>query len=235
MTRDILASIRSVLEEVCNETKEKITEESIAWDEWYEIWDKMHWPLLGLPDFERNNSLVFLRFLELQKQIKWFSACVFCGAYHSAIRELRYTLESMLQAYYLDTEHPLAERFCKLEILKEIEKELYGTKLIFKLDLPEKQELKEVYHILCKYVHSSFEEMKPLITQDKAILFKFDEDLFKKCLDLMDKVMDKVFYVVLKRFPILKNKLKRSTLKTLSERRYKSTFRELDLPQNSPC
>ncbi|MGQ4894449.1 MAG: hypothetical protein ACP6IQ_07510 [Candidatus Njordarchaeia archaeon] len=60
-------------------------------------------------------------------------------AYHQAIREMRYILESFIQAYYLDDNHPDIGIKCKVEIIKEAERELYGVKLIDKLQVKRKK------------------------------------------------------------------------------------------------
>jgi hypothetical protein len=93
--------------------------------------------------------------------------CGLSGSYHSAIRELRYALDSISQAYYLDFEHPYADIACKLEIIKKIDKELFGSRFIDRLELQGKREMKQLYSELSKYMHSTYKEPRPTIEKGK--------------------------------------------------------------------
>lgn len=84
--------------------------------------------------------------------------CALCGAYRPLIRELRFTLEAFLQAYYFETNHTHKNIETKHRILLSKEKDLYGGKLIDKLDINFKEKIRELYQYLSKYQHSSYEE-----------------------------------------------------------------------------
>ena len=187
------------------ETEEEIPEEDYStWVEHHNNWIDLSGPFMSsLSESDKYNSLLLLRFVELTKQLFWLHFSVLSGNYHQSIRELRYILESALQAYYIDREHPEATMGCKLEIIKEIDK-LIGGRLIDRTDLEHKKELKALYSGLSKYVHSSYEELRPTIEKgevDYRVTFAFNKNLFYKCMELTNRVMDIFFFVMLSLYP----------------------------------
>ena len=86
--------------------------------------------------------------------------------YHQAIREMRFLLESWLQAYYIDREYPKNTKEEKIKLLEENERQedgrWYGSHL-FSIALTGKLKKKVKYLYfgkLSKFVHSSSEELK---------------------------------------------------------------------------
>jgi len=131
------------------ETKEKTGDRYWSWLKHLEAWD-LFWPskddllnLFKLDFSELDNSLVFLRFGEIQFHLMTAHITISIGAYHLMLRELRYILDSILQAYYLDSNHPKAKLECKLEILMEIERQLYGTRLIKRIRIKKQARVSE--------------------------------------------------------------------------------------------
>ena len=122
--------------------------------------------------------------------------CVRSGAYHTAIRELRFVFESFIHAYYIDKEHPDSKMVCKLEIIKEIEKMLFGSKLIEKTDLKSKEKLKSLYSRLSKCIHSSYEELSAG-KSDQPFLSAYDKELFDKCYIFKNEVMDAIIFILI--------------------------------------
>ena len=207
MDEDLLDFVRYMLEDVHKETKENTTkEEFCTWTEHYTTWSDIIRPLLKIvSDNDRHNSMVFFRFLELQYNIMWIYICILFSRYHPAMRELRYSLESMVQAYYLDVEHPKANMQCKLEITKEIDKERFGS-LLDRSDIVEKHRIKQLYSDLSKYVHSTYEELRPTIEEGKIwerITFGFEPDMFKKCVEMTNRVLDTMYLLTIMRFPVI--------------------------------
>lgn len=197
--------MKRFLEEGYKETKAAATNsEFYTWMEHYDDWIRVMRPLIKLlSDFDKFNSMVFFRFIETQRTLMWIYICVLFGAYHSAIRELRYLLESMMQAYYLDREHASADMGCKLEIIKEIDRERFSA-LIDRIEISQKQRIKALYSELSKYVHSTYNELRPTIEEGKVqsrVTFGFESDLFKKCVEMTNKVMDMIYCITLQRFP----------------------------------
>lgn len=72
-----------------------------------------------LPKF--GHSLVGTCFLELTR-ISGHILFLSCnGLYRNAFNNIRYVLESIIQAFYLDQRHPKTDIMAKIEILKEVE------------------------------------------------------------------------------------------------------------------
>lgn len=223
MDEDLLDFVRYMLEDVHKETKENTTKEEFhTWTEHYTTWSDIIKQLLKiLSDNDRHNSMVFFRFLELQNNIMWIYICILFGRYHPAIRELRYVLESMAQAFYLDSEHPRTDMNCKLEITKEIDKESFA-RLLDRLEIPEKQRIKSLYSDLSKYVHSTYEELRPTLEDGKVwerMTFGFEYDMFKKCVEMTNRVLDVVYFLTVMRFSLVIKELTSDalTLKSLEE------------------
>jgi len=153
---------------------------------------------------EFESSLTFFRLISYYKQFKWIGDCISQNAYHQVIRELRFILDSIIQAYYVDKRHPASDMQCKLEIVKEIEY-LYGSDLIDKTDLSHKHHLKKLYGELCKYVHSSYKELLSSRPKDPkkiaGLEFEPDPDMMKLCLSFVNRTIDVVFFVVLSLYP----------------------------------
>lgn len=166
---------------------------------------------------EVKNSLTFYRLISFYREFKWLRKCIAENAYHLAIRELRFILDSMVQAYYVDKRHQAADITCKLEIIKEVEG-LYGTKMIDETDLTHKTQLEKLYRGLCSYVHSSYEELissGPVTTETTRLDFKPDLALSQLCKDFVNRTMDAVFFISLSLFPeILRSELKFQQMRT---------------------
>lgn len=212
--------------DVEKETIQKETNRYYLWIEWYDTWVSLFkkWSLKNIEEKrllcemckcaqskcktstcvkdiqeQKRTFLLLYRFLGLKKHLIWICKCVHSGAYHTALRELRFVFESFLQAYYVDKEHPDSSIMCKLEIVKEIDK-LIGNKLIDNTDLQNKEKLKKRYSDLCAFVHSSYQELESPINKGKigpTITFIYDEELFDKCYVFTNGIMDAVIFVLL--------------------------------------
>lgn len=195
----------SMAQVIRKESEQEIPEvEYSTWVEHFNNWIDLYKPFMSsLSEFDKDNSLLFLRFFELQKHLFLLHFSVLSGAYHQSIRELRHILESAIQAYYIDREHPEALMECKLEIIKEIDKWV-GGRLIDRTDLEHKKELKALYSDLSKYVHSSYEELRPTIEKgeiDYRVTFAFNKELFYKCMEFTNRALDVFFFVMLSLYP----------------------------------
>lgn len=209
---DPIKFLKDIFAEIEKETKEKTGDNAFLWAMHYNTWiDVIKNATNSISDKESGNSMLILRLLELQKTLLWIQLCALYGAYRPLIRELRFTLDSFLQSYYFEKNFPNDKIETKHEILLTEEKNLYGSNLIDKLDINYKTEIKELYHHLSKYQHSSYEELKPSIVDGKAderIIGGFDIELFDKCKELTNRVMDVVFYLVLNKYRLAIPKLK---------------------------
>lgn len=119
-------------------------------------------------DYAEANILLAFRYIELQKHLQILNFNILSGSYHQSIRELRFILETFIQTYYIDKNHPNSSINCKLEILKEIDL-LIGSRLIDKTDLGKyKNDIKKLYSDLSKHVHSSFEKLNPVFEYNRV-------------------------------------------------------------------
>ena len=217
-----------MFQEARKETEESTKKEEYAtWIEHYNNWIDLFNPFMNsLSEFDKCNSLLFLRFIELQKHLSLLNFNVLSGQYHQSIREIRYVLESAIQACYIDIEHPEATIEWKS---READK-LYGSKLISNLDFKndKKKMLKDLYHDLSQYIHSSYEELRPTIEKGEVsnrVTFAFNRDLFYKCIDFTNRTMDAFFFMILSLYPEMVQKIKnnRKLMLSLQESRYKLT------------
>ncbi|MCP8305342.1 MAG: hypothetical protein H3Z50_07770 [archaeon] len=174
----------------------------------YGVLNKLYFNLLddielkvpaSIDQADRDNSLVYDRFVGLGFAFIRCSTLILLGAYDASSRELRFILESMLNAYNLDKEHPETELKCKLEIIKATERRVYGGRLIEKSGLPKgkKDRFNNLYKNLCGYIHVShkYDEMK-----ENKYIPEFDKDLFGESLNLVKEVFDACLYIFLMKF-----------------------------------
>ncbi|MBI5147392.1 MAG: hypothetical protein HZA84_09320 [Thaumarchaeota archaeon] len=203
--KDPVKFLKDLVFEVEKETKQETKDGAFLWVMHYDTWiDILGSVLNGISQSEAGNSMIILRLMELQKTILWLQICAFSGAYRPLIRELRFIFESFNQAYYLDKEYEKLNITEKHLILSKKDKELFGSKLVDKLDIKNKNEMKKLYWMLSKYSHSSYEELKPSVIDGKVeerILFEFDIDLFNICKDLTNQVIDLAFLMTFKKYP----------------------------------
>lgn len=154
---------------------------------------------------EVRNSLTFFRVVSFYREFRWIQYCISQNAYHQCIRELRFILDSIIQAYYIDERHHNSKMPCKLEIVKEVDRRGFGGRLIEQTNLPHKQDLKDLYSGLSTYVHSTYHElMSSLPKKAKQIAdlkFEADNEMKNLCLDLTNRTIDAVFFVTLNLFP----------------------------------
>jgi len=162
---------------------------------------------------EESDSLLVLRLFEFQKTLLWLDTCANCGSYRPLIRELRFFLESFMQALYMDEKYPEADMREKLLLLHKNEKRLYGFNLINKLELEEKDDIKGLYHRLSNFVHGSAVELFPILNGNVHDRFvaTFDEDFFHQCVINTDETVDWIFYLIIKKHPRVGRILKRDS------------------------
>lgn len=153
----------------------------------------------SVPNEEACNSMLVLRLMELQKTLVWLEFCALYGSYFPLIRELRFILESFLQAYYFDKNFPNKSIEDKFHTLDEDELEYYGRKLREKVDLKNIDDIKKIYSHLSKYEHSSPLELKRTIMDgnvNERLFFEYDKKMFGLCKELTNSVMDNCFFIV---------------------------------------
>lgn len=189
--------LTDIFRNVDKETQEKTGDKYWTWSEQYDNWIDIIQPLLRSSS---DNSLLQIRFVEFNRILLWIQTCVYCGQYYSALRELRFLLEFILKAYYVDKKYPNYD----IELKIEKEKWTYGNRLIKQLDVEEKTktELKILYSDLSEYTHPSKKELAEMLKGEYSIhlTFSFNETMFNKCRVLTNKVVDSIFFIILNRY-----------------------------------
>jgi hypothetical protein len=154
---------------------------------------QMDWP-------EETDSMVVFRMATLFRELTWIQDAVIHGAYHSAIRDMRYLLESMVQAYWLWKKHPDAEMDRKHQLLPEFQR----SKDLFKESgIPEQADLFQLFNTLSKFAHPTKQELEPVLVRgriDSRIVFTFDRELFDKTRTLCNEAMDAILLIFFLRF-----------------------------------
>lgn len=153
----------------------------------------------------RRDLLLALRFNELFNIYYWIMTCVKFGFYETAIRELRYTIDIILQAVYIDKVHHSVDINSKLMIQEALEKwrGFMGPKLAQKIRLRYQDEIQGVYSELSEYVHGSIHELRPKINQVKQFDSlalglrkpRFNHQMQDKALELSQKTQDLIFRI----------------------------------------
>ena len=184
-----------VLEEAWSENKGFCQE----WIDMQNNWTRLCHLLVSEDQERLSCRITSQRFLELFRSFSWHMTAVFCGAYESAIRELRFILEDMCQAVYLDQFYKdldLEERYEKAK------NHLRGTPLICKLELPSniEKQLMELYRNLCDYVHPSYKLLMEFF-EDTRVVFSYKKERFVSAQSLHRQTCDAIFYLVLRAFP----------------------------------
>lgn len=143
----------------------------------------------------RNELLIAIRLVEAFRIFNWIKICLACGSYQSVFRELRFMLDGVAQACYIDLNHFDASLVSKLEVYKALGKVggFIGTSLFDRIrGFKKKQILKDLYAELSRFVHPSIEESRRWIESapakelvDSLKFNRFDRELLdqaiKKC------------------------------------------------------
>jgi hypothetical protein len=147
---------------------------------------------------KRNELLIAIRFVEAFRIFNWIKVCLACGSYHSVFRELRFMLDGIAQACYIDLNHVDASLACKLEVYKALGDfgGFIGSGLFEKIKyLQERSQLIDLYKELSKYVHPSVEESRGWIESsaseeivDSLKHNRYDGEMLEKTLETCAQV-----------------------------------------------
>ena len=162
-------------------------------------------------DREEQMNIVIFQFSRLFKEVYWLQFLFHTGNYSTAYRNLRYILEMISQAYYIDTKHPTLTLDQQIEEARELEeKRIYGwnvirsalCKALTMTDQEIQARFKPLWDDLNKYVHPSARQMDLVAEEDFSALVtdSFNESLAMELLVATDRVFDIVYAVVLQRF-----------------------------------
>ncbi len=141
----------------------------------------------------RNELLIAIRLVEAFRIFNWIKICLACGSYQSVFRELRFMLDAVAQACYIDLNHIDASLVSKLEVYKALGDMggFIGSTLFDRIKgFNKKQILKDVYTKLSRFVHPSIEESRRRIEStplkelvDSLKFNKFDRKLLDQAIE----------------------------------------------------
>lgn len=140
------------------------------------------------------------------------------GLYRNAFDDIRYALESIVQATYIDHEHPETPFSTKMEILKEIEGQRdYRAKPLIEKKLKlgtHKQRLNKEYEELSRKIHPSHRHIEALLkdikVDEKGIPTTVSCEEISSIYNSMTKLYDIIFFLAVKDFPELKESLRKN-------------------------
>jgi len=161
------------------------------------------------------NSLVDTCFLELWR-ISGHILFLSCnGLYRNAFDNIRYILESIVQALYIDLRHPKTNLETKIEILKEVEekREYHAVRLIDELKIDHKSKLKEEYKKLSRIIHPSHKQIIATVSdiiEGKGVPATIDCGEVERVYDSMKRMYDIFFLLFITYFPELKHSLEKN-------------------------
>ena len=161
------------------------------------------------------NSLVDACFLELWR-ISGHILFLSCnGLYRNAFDNIRYILESIVQALYIDLRHPKTDLETKIEILKEVEdkREYHAVRLIDELKIDHKSKLKEEYKKLSRIIHPSHKQIIATVSdiiEGKGVPATIDCEEVERIYDSMKRMYDIFFFLYTTYFPEIKKSLRKN-------------------------
>ena len=167
--------------------------------------------------YERQDqmNIVSFQLSRLFKEIYWLQFLFLAGNYSTAYRNLRWILELISQAYYVDAKYPTLSLDEQIEKTMEIEENVFGWNIVsstlVKVLNRRGQQIQAffgpLWRELNRHAHPSAKQMDLIAMEDFSALVtdSFNENLAKELLVATDRVFDIVYAVVLKRFPKAKS------------------------------
>ena len=160
---------------------------------------------------QQQMNIVGFQFSRLFKEIYWLQFLFHTGNYPTAYRNLRYVLEMICQAYYIDMKYPTLTLDEQIEKTREIEEGLRSWNIVSsalsgifgKTEEEIRGHFKLLWDGLNKYAHPSVSQMDLVAKEDFFALVtdSFNETLARELLGVTDKVFDIIYAAVLRRFP----------------------------------
>ena len=142
------------------------------------------------------------QFVTLLRSLSWITAAVVGGAYESAARDLRFVLEDMCQAMYLDTTCSQLPPQDDMYLIVRRRKVPRGRRLVRAVGLPSEieSEVCAIYNQLSDYVHPSYAVLIENIEDPKVVLF-YNSQWFSNIMRIYRRVCDFVLCTMLGAFP----------------------------------
>jgi hypothetical protein len=145
----------------------------------------------------RNELLIAIRLVETFRIFNWIKVCLACGSYQSVFRELRFMLDGVAQACYIDLNHFEASLACKLEVYRALGDigGFIGSALFDRIKgFKKRQTLQKLYNDLSRFVHPSIEESQRRIEarQGESVnslkFSRFDKDILDSAIEKCKEV-----------------------------------------------
>jgi hypothetical protein len=159
---------------------------------------------------EEQMNIVIFQFSRLFKEIHWLQFLFHNANYPMIYRNLRYILEMMAQAYYVDRKYPNLNLNEQME-KAEIEEAIFGWKLVkpvlSKILNFDKQAIegkfKNLWDNFNKHSHPSVKQMDIVAKEDFTSLMtdSFNENLAREVLKAVDEIFDLIYMMIFQRFP----------------------------------
>ena len=160
---------------------------------------------------DEQHNIVNFQFQTLFKETYWLQFLFHTANYSMIYRNLRYDLEMMTQAYYIDKKYPRLGLDAQFGKLVEEEKYMFGWKFmkneladIFKVD-------SETIHVffhpiwdyLNKHVHSSGIQMDIIAEKNIESLVKdsYNQELAEEALEIIDSIFEAIYMVTFRKCP----------------------------------
>ncbi len=189
-------------QEVLMKTFSELQDSCTDWNEIHNHWIDLNKAITEVYDLDYlSTQLLMDRYLELFRNLRWVTTSVFSGAYDSAMRDLRFILEDICQAVYIDRDFQylsIKEKYRKTEGPER----LRGSRLISKLRLNDTQleTIKGLYNELNDYIHPSHKFLMESLS-DPRVVFFYSRLWYEDVHSLHTRVGDTVFCLVLSQFP----------------------------------
>lgn len=164
---------------------------------------------------EEQMNINYIEFQRLFKEIHWLQFLFLHSNYPMIHRNLRYILEMMSQAYYVDWKYPGLNLNKQIVKVMEIEETIFGWKLIetvlCQILNSEKKDFKEKFKptwiCLNKHVHPSAKLMDMIAEEDFSsfVTDSFSANLAKITLEIADEIFDLIYVILFAKFSRIKD------------------------------
>lgn len=155
-------------------------------------------------------SLLYFRFLQSIMSSQDLRLSIVTGSYKTVAEIIRYHFESLIQAFYVDQNHPNINLECKVAILSEIsdKQDYFTNRLINKIKIDSNKTLEKFYSDLNKIVHPSHVDLPSIEALLEEIVHpesRIRSDEFEKVMKITRQMSDCTLYLVFRGFPELKD------------------------------
>jgi len=159
-------------------------------------------PIMKLEGLDFYKTRLGMYLTEFGPTLQFAVICILGGAYFDAIRNLRFSLESVLDGF--------RDSARQRDLVSSCGDQSSYYSMIESLPMfsqEEKKEIKALYGKLSELSHPSLAHLKKLLEEpSRAFVFAYDPDLFVECCSFTDEVAGVIFSVVLETWPHIRQK-----------------------------